>query len=137
MLNARIAVLVQASLGILVLMGIASLQGMAISERWKSMRGLKKRADRSLAWLFLMAVLGVGFYFAVMLMYAVDWSGKDDQCRLFGRPFIPILFFISKQCLYMFLYERSCVVHESLRLNRGRFIVFRRAVAAFIILGIP
>jgi len=138
-LTARLVMVIQCSIGLVLMSSYAIIQSVALAEKRQTVIQLlrSKDSDRTLLWIMAMTFLNLGFYVGTMIMYTVDWRANPEGCRLLGKPFVPAMFFIAKQFLYYFLYERSCIVHDSLRMSRGAFRTYRRIIALFIVAGIP
>ena len=136
-LDAKIAMICQAAIGITFLTSVATMEFISLREKLPKLRFRYRRSDRTILWLIGVALFALAFFLVSLTMYAVDWTNNAQGCFITGAPFIPLLFVITKQFLYFFLYERSCVIHDSLKLNGKLFVSFRIFVAICIIIGIP
>ena len=136
-LNAKIAMITQASIGISFLSVVATLQFIALREKLPKMRICARRTDRTLLWMIGVILCALSFFIIEMSTYAANWTYNPAGCHLAGAPFIPIAYVITKQFLYFFLFERSCIVHDSLKLQEKQFITFRTFVGLCIVFGIP
>lgn len=68
-----------------------------------------------------------------------QWLGQDVSCAAIQIPHI-LLYCLAKQFMYLFLYERAKIVHDSLQLttrNAWRLHLFRNLVWLTIVAGVP
>jgi len=137
-LLARDTMIAESSIGVTLLVTLALLESKALKEKYPTMRFWNKRTDRTILWMFGLTLFGLAFQIDSLLMNALDWTNNEAGCRTAASPFSPLLFVITKQFLYYFLYERSCIVHDSLKLKKHQFFArFRLLVAMAIVVFVP
>ena len=86
--------------------------------------------------LFLAALFGL---FTLLLDGTIEsriWIGKEAACKLMPN-FIALCYVMSKQFVYMFLYDRAKLVHDSLRLNSKWIVALRWLLFITVTIGIP
>src|SRR4051812_19456225 len=115
-LSARTAMIVQASIGISLLSTFLATQFYALREKWARLK-FYRRTDRTIIYLMGMTTCALSFFIVQMIMYAHYWVGSEAACNIAGQPFIPLLFVMSKQFMYFFLYLRANVVLDILHLT--------------------
>ena len=135
--NARLAMTIQASVGISCLGLILSTICYSLCAKWDELHFRTKRAHRALLWMLFLTVCAFCFFLDELMMYTNDWSGNPFACNVLASPFIPGLFATGKQFLYMFLYERAYIVHESLKLSGRKLKIIRTIVWLAVVILIP
>jgi hypothetical protein len=133
--TAATLMVVQASIGISILVFALGVEIAGIYQRWKKLRFWKRRQDRIIIWLMGLTIVTFSYYLDQLFMFAKDWTDDEVGC-IIAAPRIPHFFCIAKQFLYYFLFERSRVVHASLGITSKYFIYFREFVGLIIIFGL-
>ena len=82
----------------------------------------------------------VCFAFFTLLLDGItdwyDWTGKESSCQVIPI-FIVLGYILEKQFIYLFLYDRAKIVHESLKLKHKLLIFLRWCLFLTITIGVP
>jgi len=77
---------------------------------------------------FCMCILGSLTWF--------NWTGNEHACAEIV-PEACIVYVFSKQCAYLFLYDRAKIVHEAFRFKNKKLVYLRWLIWLTIVAGIP
>lgn len=135
-LGAKAAMIAQASIGLTLVSIALCLQFIGLREKYSKLQ-FSRRTDQTILIVMGVTICVLAFFLDQMSMYAHDWTGNPDGCRLTGRPFICGLFTVSKMFLYYFLFCRATIVLDSLKLEGPFLSALRALLIVAIWIGIP
>ena len=117
-----------------ILILIPEIASLYYTRKKFSLRHAHTRANFSL---FLVTLFGLWTLLICLLVWWVNWLGNPEGCHDLVAPMIALIYVIMKQCLYLFLYDRAKVVHESLNLQAFSLRVLRTLVFLASTAGVP
>jgi hypothetical protein len=136
--TARLALLVNTSIGttvtgILVLLGFLSL----IENRKKL--EIVHAKNRWRISLFATALFSFVVFILDGTLVWISWTGHEEECRTITIPHL-LFYLFEKQGMYLFLYDRAKIVHESLKIERTKLKylkLIRTVLWLTLALGVP
>ena len=97
----------------------------------------RKVTDRPRLWLLMTSIFGLWTMLTVFLSWWVDWTDNLGGCKVLMDPQSPLVYILTKQFLYLFLFDRAKIVHNALGLNGIKMRMLRWLIFISITVGVP
>lgn len=135
-LSAQVAMIVQGSIGVASVGIILVLSLIALKEKWATLQ-VRRRSDRTIFYVVGLSLVTFMYYIVELLMFARDWTDNPNGCFRLGRgPLSPFLYTVAKQLLYLLLFERACLVLDTLRIRELFYNILRYGTLVSITIGV-